>query len=222
MKTSVTGAGSEMTAKINAGDFRSKRATSSIASGSQAINLAGATEINLDKNQQLVLPSGYYGNGITINNVISGETLNWNPSGIATLTIDKAYTSGTISTENAYNAGRSQGRNEGLDQGRLEGRNQAINDFNSRKASYSEQTVQSSMRSESSSNPFYMTFNNLSRIDAVVYCGGPCGDNYAPDNFQFRIPPYGNTLTVYDSGEGIHSTGNHYVNITARQYHALD
>ncbi|WP_026667602.1 hypothetical protein [Butyrivibrio sp. AE2005] len=108
MKTSVTGAGSEMTAKINAGDFRSKRATSSIASGSQAINLAGATEINLDKNQQLVLPSGYYGNGITINNVISGETLNWNPSGIATLTINRAYTSGTISTENAYNAGRNQ------------------------------------------------------------------------------------------------------------------
>ena len=121
MKTSVTGAGSEMTAKINAGDFRSKRATSSIASGSQAINLAGATEINLDKNQQLVLPSGYYGNGITINNVISGETLNWNPSGIATLTIDRAYTSGTISTYNAYQAGRVEGYGTGRSEGYSDG-----------------------------------------------------------------------------------------------------
>ena len=113
MKTSVTGVNSEMTAKINAGDFRSKKATSSVSSGSQPIKLAGATEINLDKNQQLVLPSGYYGNGMTINNVISGETLNWNPSGIATLTIDRAYTSGTISTYNAYQAGRAEGYGEG-------------------------------------------------------------------------------------------------------------
>ena len=56
MKTSVTGSGSEMTAKINAGDFKSKKATSSISSGMQTVNLSGMTEINLDKNQQVVLP----------------------------------------------------------------------------------------------------------------------------------------------------------------------
>ena len=218
MKTSVTGTGSEMTAKINAGDFKSKKATSSVASGSQAVNLAGTTEINLDKNQQLVLPSGYYGNGMTINNVISGETLNWNPPYSASLIIDKPYTSGTISTSNAYNAGL----NDGLSQGRNEGRNQAYNEIASRKNSYTDQSITSSMRSESSSSPFYMTFNNLSRIDAVVYCGGPAGDNYVTYDFRFSIPSYGNTLTVYDRGNGEHSTGNHYVTITARQYHALD
>ncbi|WP_026667601.1 hypothetical protein [Butyrivibrio sp. AE2005] len=118
MKTSVTGANSEMTAKINAGDFRSKKATSSVSSGSQPIKLAGATEINLDKNQQLVLPGGYYGNGMTINNVISGETLNWNPTGKATLVIDKPYTNGTISTSNAYDAGYAAGKAAGITEGR--------------------------------------------------------------------------------------------------------
>ncbi len=113
MKTSVTGSGSEMTAKINAGDFKSKKATSSISSGMQTVNLSGMTEINLDKNQQIVLPSGYYGNGMTINNVISGETLNWNPDGPATKVIDRPYTSGTISTERAYNAGYDKGKGEG-------------------------------------------------------------------------------------------------------------
>ena len=75
MKTSVTGAGSEMTAKINVGDFKSKKATSSVASGSQTVNLSGKTEINLDKDQQVVFPSGYYGNGITVNNVCSVGTI---------------------------------------------------------------------------------------------------------------------------------------------------
>ncbi|WP_026667590.1 hypothetical protein [Butyrivibrio sp. AE2005] len=146
MKTSVTGAESEMTAKINAGDFKSKKATSSVSSGSQSINLAGATEINLDKNQQLVLPSGYYGNGMTINNVISGETLDWNPAGKATLVIDKPYTSGTISTFNAYDSGVKEGRDagykdghavgykegqtEGYNNGKNAGRNETLNSIN--------------------------------------------------------------------------------------------
>ena len=67
-----------------------------------------------EKNQQVVLPSGYYGNGMTINNVISGETLNLNPSGKATLVIDRPYTSGTISTSNAYDSGYNNGKNDAL------------------------------------------------------------------------------------------------------------
>lgn len=109
MKTSVTGAGSEMTAKINAGDFKSKKPTSAMTTGSQNINLAGLSEINLDKNQQLVLPSGYYGNGITINNVCSGGVLNWNPAGPETFTINGFYSSGTLSTSNAYQSGYAKG-----------------------------------------------------------------------------------------------------------------
>lgn len=117
MKISVTGSGSEMTAKINAGDFKNKSATSSITSGSQSVNLSGMTEINLDKNQQVVLPSGYYGNGMTINNVISGETLNWNPEGKDTKVIDRPYTSGVISTENAYKKGYDTGYKAGCADG---------------------------------------------------------------------------------------------------------
>ena len=121
MKTSVTGTGSEMTAKINAGDFKSKKVTSSVASGSQAVKLAGMTEINLDKNQQLVLPSGYYGNGMTINNVISGETLNWNPKEKTTFVIDKPYTGGTISNSNAYDSGVKEGHDAGYKEGHTAG-----------------------------------------------------------------------------------------------------
>lgn len=136
--------------------------------------------------------------------------LNWNPTGPETLAINGFYSNGMISTVEAYNAGI------------IEGRNRAMNDYNSKKAGYTDQTIATGLRSEHSPSPFYMTFNELSRIDAIVYCSGPAYDSYAPDLFEYRIPQYGNTLTVYDSGEGIHSTGNHYVTITARQYHALD
>lgn len=100
---------SPSSAKINYGDFRNNKATSLITSGSQEINIAGSTEINLDKNQQLVLPSGYYGSDMIINNVISGNTLNWNPSGVEELIIDRPYTSGKISTKNAYDSGYGEG-----------------------------------------------------------------------------------------------------------------
>ena len=104
---------SPSSAKINYGDFRNNKATSLITSGSQEINIAGSTEINLDKNQQLVLPSGYYGSDMIINNVISGNTLNWNPPGVEELIIDRPYTSGKISTKNAYDEGYKRGLAEG-------------------------------------------------------------------------------------------------------------
>jgi hypothetical protein len=108
----VNSLASPSSAKINYGDYRDKIATSSITSGSQTINIAGTTEINLDKNQQLVLPRGYYGSDMTINNVISGKTFNWNPHGKATYIITEPLTSGTFSTENAYKAGYAKGAQE--------------------------------------------------------------------------------------------------------------
>ncbi len=119
---------SPSSAKINYGDYKDKRATSSITSGSQTINITGTPEINLDKNQQLVLPRGYYGSDMTINNVISGNTLNWNPSGSATLVIDRPYTSGTISTSNAYNKGIEDGRRAGYDNGKRDGYQEGLRD----------------------------------------------------------------------------------------------
>ncbi len=117
---------SPSSAKINYGDFRAKKATSSLVGGTQGINIAGATEINLDKNQQLVLPGGYYGSDVTINNIISGKTLNWNPSEKTTFVITEPITSGTISTENSYNAGydtgKSDGYKSGYDQGVKDGK----------------------------------------------------------------------------------------------------
>jgi hypothetical protein len=116
---------SPSSAKINYGDYKDKRATSSITSGSQTINITGTPEINLDKNQQLVLPGGYYGSDVTINNIISGKTLDWNPSEKTTFVITEPITSGTISTENSYNAGydagNSDGQKAGYDAGKIDG-----------------------------------------------------------------------------------------------------
>jgi hypothetical protein len=108
----VNSLASPSSAKINYGDYKYKSATSSIKGESQTINIAGLPEINLDKNQQLVLPGGYYGSDMTINNVISGKTLNWNENGISTYVITEPITSGTLSTANAYEDGYRQGKND--------------------------------------------------------------------------------------------------------------
>ena len=207
MKTSVTGSGSEMSAKINAGDFRSKRATSSIASGSQAINLAGTNEINLDKNQQLILPSGYYGNGMTINNVISGETLNWNPTGNATLVIDKPYTSGTISTSNAYDVGYREGCKAG--------KNEALNSINPSIISYEELTGRKSFSFAATSGNYYivdmMLAGYFNANECTVYGGTRNGKDFQENlsiyhdrwttNIVLLIRANSSNVTIYLGGE---------------------
>ncbi len=215
MKTSVTGAGSEMSAKINAGDFRSKRVTSSIASGSQAINLAGTNEINLDKNQQLILPSGYYGNGMTINNVISGETLNWNPTGNATLVIDKPYTSGTISTSNAYDAGYREGCKAG--------KNEALNSINPSIISYEELTGRKSFSFAATSGSYYivdmMLAGYFSANECTVYGGTRNGNDFQSNlsihhdrwttNIVLLIRANSSSVTIYLGGEEAPGSGEY-------------
>ena len=93
-------------------------------------NLASSV-LKLGMNQSLTIPAGYYSNDIVINNGVkdNGE-LNWNPSKPETFTIDGFYSSGTISTENAYNTGYNNGRDAGYGTGYDKGKNDALRSIN--------------------------------------------------------------------------------------------
>ena len=93
-------------------------------------NLASSV-LKLGMNQSLTIPAGYYSNDIVIDNGVkdNGE-LNWNPSKPETFTIDGFYSSGTISTENAYNTGYNNGRDAGYGTGYDKGKNDALRSIN--------------------------------------------------------------------------------------------
>ena len=81
-------------------------------------NLASSV-LKLGMNQSLTIPAGYYSNDIVIDNGVKDKgVLNWNPYGPATFVLNGFYSGGTISTENAYNAGYAAGKAAGITEGR--------------------------------------------------------------------------------------------------------
>lgn len=70
------------------------------------------TTVDIGVNQSITLPVGYYDQGVTIRTgVIDRQTVSWGPSGKGTYTLQPGYYSGgTFTTDNAYQAGYTEGR----------------------------------------------------------------------------------------------------------------
>ncbi len=68
--------------------------------------------VDIGVNQSVTLPAGYYDRGVIIRTgVIDRQTVNWNPSGKDTYTLQPGYYSGgTFKTDSAYQAGYAEGR----------------------------------------------------------------------------------------------------------------
>ena len=100
-----------------------------------------------------------------------------------------------------------------------------FNPFRGDKTDYIDQSVSSGMMNDSRHSSV-LTFNNLTRVDAIVgwSLSGETQTRISAQNMSIS----GNTVTISEDNSGYHpvggesSNGNHSITVTARQYHAFD
>lgn len=174
------------------------------------IKYMGNVDITIDSNDTYTLESGYYDGGtIDVSAIYEAARAEGFAAGKEEGKAEGIAEGKTKGYNEGLVEGKKQGDTAGYNRGYSEGKNAAIRETKAKK--YIDQTVTAYVDDTNT-----LTFNNLSRIDAIVYVGVNQDGGMAGVT-DLKIS--GNKVTFYNNRR---YSGRPTITVTARQYTAFN